>query len=62
MFNFILSGLRMFVFTPVMFVLAVLGILICIFQDVVLFIAKTIWNLIKAKQKKDNSNKAVHLT
>lgn len=30
------SDLRMFVFTPVMFVMAIVGILLCIIQDVIL--------------------------
>jgi len=36
MWNYILFGLRMFGFTPVMFVMAIVGILLCIIQDVIL--------------------------
>jgi hypothetical protein len=43
MWKFGLSCLRMFVFTPVIFVMAVSGILVCILQDLISFLFKLIW-------------------
>ena len=49
MWNYILSGLRMFVFTPVLFVMAIVTILLCIIQDMILFLFRLIWNQLKRK-------------
>jgi len=62
MLNSILSGLRMFVFTPVMLLLAILGIVVCIFQDLLLYVLKLIWSLVRSKSKKVRTGQAAHLT
>jgi len=49
MWNYILSGLRMFVFTPFMFIMAIIGILVCIIQDLSISLFKLIWTLVKHK-------------
>lgn len=43
MWNFILSGLRMFVFAPIAFVMAIIGILICIIEDLISTLLKLLW-------------------
>jgi len=62
MWNYILSGLRMFVFTPLMLVMAIIGILICIIQDLISFLSKQIWNQVAPKCKKSKTNQFRHLT
>jgi len=47
--NYILSGFRMFVFTPFMLIMAIIGIFVCIIQDLLLFIFKQVWTLVKHK-------------
>jgi len=48
MWNSILSGLRI-IFTPIVLIMAIIGILVCILEDLISYIFKLIWN--KKKQK-----------
>jgi len=44
MWNSILSGLSMFILASVMFILAIVGIMICIIRDLISSFFKLIWS------------------
>ena len=47
MWIIILSGLRMFIFTPFILIMAITGILVYIIQDLILEVFNLIWNQVK---------------
>jgi hypothetical protein len=49
MWIIILSGLRMFIFTPFILIMAIIGILVYIIQDLILEVFNLIWNQVNLK-------------
>jgi len=49
MWIIILSGLRMFIFTPFILIMAITGILVYIIQDLILEVFNLIWNQVNLK-------------
>lgn len=50
MWRLILSGLRIFIFAPIVFIMAVVGILICITEDLILVVLKLLLEKVKGKK------------
>jgi len=54
--NYILSGLRFF-FTPILILMAIIGILVCILEDLISFMFKLVWNKMRHKLFNADINK-----